>query len=433
MMYWLFSYMMLASLGLAFFWLLERLLLDNNTHFLFRRCYYYIAFLSSAVFPFLGHFFQLSRSFQVPTDNIGRVVLQTIQIQMDGVGSDSLLDSSPSLFLPIMISSVWLIGLGVLLLRLFIRAYSLHRLLHGVRRMEINGVTIFLSREIKVPFNFFGRIYVPKALIGHPSFRSVLIHEQEHTRGRHYIDLVLAELVCLLFWFNPFAWLLKRGIQRNLEFLADRAVLESGTNRREYQYELLETTLGVTAGPLCSFYNINDLKKRIKMMNKSKSKSWVGAGYFLALPIAALLLLGGGMMRAEAPNTGRSMTNFISVDFLPLDMESPLSDGDTTVYDKVDVMPEFPGGSSKMYQFICKHLKYPKEAAEKGLSGKVYISFIVEKDGSLTDIRTIKRADPLFEKEAIRTARLMPKWTPGEQNGQKVRVRIVTPVLFRTN
>lgn len=102
-------------------------------------------------------------------------------------------------------------------------------------------------------------------------------------------------------------------------------------------------------------------------------------------------------------------------------------------YDVVEVMPQYPGGQIAMMKYIMENMKYPKQAMKKGIQGRVTVSFIVEKDGSISDVRPILSVHPLLNKEAVRVVESMPKWTPGKQNGKPVRVRFNLPVMFKLN
>ena len=101
------------------------------------------------------------------------------------------------------------------------------------------------------------------------------------------------------------------------------------------------------------------------------------------------------------------------------------------VFDVVEVMPQFPGGQIAMLQYIMKNIKYPEQAMKEGIQGRVTVRFIVEKDGSISDVRPILSVHPLLNKEAVRVVESMPKWTPGKQNGKPVRVRFNVPVMFK--
>ena len=101
------------------------------------------------------------------------------------------------------------------------------------------------------------------------------------------------------------------------------------------------------------------------------------------------------------------------------------------VYEKCEVLPEYPGGIQAMMKFIGENQKYPAEAVKRGEQGRVVVSFVVEKDGSLTDIEVTKHATPTLDEAAVETVKKMPKWKPGVQNGKKVRVKYTVPVMFR--
>ncbi|MBF1559306.1 MAG: energy transducer TonB [Prevotella salivae] len=101
------------------------------------------------------------------------------------------------------------------------------------------------------------------------------------------------------------------------------------------------------------------------------------------------------------------------------------------VFDVVEVMPSFPGGQAALLQYLNSHVKYPVVAQENGIQGRVTISFVVERDGSITDVKVARSVDPSLDKEAARVVSSMPRWTPGKQNGSAVRVKFNVPVVFR--
>ena len=101
------------------------------------------------------------------------------------------------------------------------------------------------------------------------------------------------------------------------------------------------------------------------------------------------------------------------------------------VFDVVEVMPQFPGGQIAMLQYLMKNIKYPEQAMKEGIQGRVAVSFIVEKDGSISDVKPVLSVHPLLNKEAVRVVKSMPKWSPGKHNGKPVRVRFNLPVMFK--
>ena len=110
---------------------------------------------------------------------------------------------------------------------------------------------------------------------------------------------------------------------------------------------------------------------------------------------------------------------------------SPLSNG-VIIEPKIpeEVYPKFPGGPEKMFEFIADNLRWPGDD-DSCIQGRVAVSFIVEKDGSLSDIKVAKSLDPLFDEEAVRVVKSMPKWEPGMWNGKPARVKFFVPIRFR--
>lgn len=104
---------------------------------------------------------------------------------------------------------------------------------------------------------------------------------------------------------------------------------------------------------------------------------------------------------------------------------------ETKVFDVVEQMPEFPGGQGALFEYLSKNTRYPAVAEENNIQGRVIVTFVVERDGSITDVKVAKGVDPSLDKEAMRVVKSMPRWIPGKQNGTSVRVKFTVPVLFR--
>lgn len=123
-----------------------------------------------------------------------------------------------------------------------------------------------------------------------------------------------------------------------------------------------------------------------------------------------------------------SLICFLFMMALPMNAQSESS---TKVYDDVDEMPSFPGGNYGLMTFLAQNMVYPVTAQENGVQGRVIISFVVETDGSITDVKVARSVDPSLDREAMRVVKAMPKWTPGKKDGKPVRVKYTTPVVFR--
>lgn len=110
---------------------------------------------------------------------------------------------------------------------------------------------------------------------------------------------------------------------------------------------------------------------------------------------------------------------------------APKPEVSNKVFEVVEEMPHFPGGAAALQAFLSSNTKYPVVAQENGVQGRVTVSFVVERDGSITDVRVVRSVDPSLDREASRVVRSMPRWSPGKQNGSAVRVKYTVPVVFR--
>ncbi len=109
----------------------------------------------------------------------------------------------------------------------------------------------------------------------------------------------------------------------------------------------------------------------------------------------------------------------------------PKPEVENKVFDVVEQMPSFPGGPSALMKYLSENVKYPVVAQENGVQGRVVVSFVVEKDGHITDVKVVRSVDPSLDKEAARVVKSMPSWIPGKQNGSAVRVKYNVPVSFK--
>ena len=128
--------------------------------------------------------------------------------------------------------------------------------------------------------------------------------------------------------------------------------------------------------------------------------------------ILLLLMAGCCLMTANAQKTVVSQT-------------------DQKVFDTVEQMPEYPGGMQAMIEFLQTNMKYPEDAAKQKVEGRVMVQFVVETDGSVSDVHVAKQVFPSLDAEAIRVVQAMPKWTPGKEKGNVVRVKYNLPIVFR--
>lgn len=179
----------------------------------------------------------------------------------------------------------------LLFLRFFLRIGSLVYLYICTDHQAVGGFTICHLKSPGGPFSFFRWIFVYPPSHSESEWREILIHEQTHACQWHSLDILFAECMTCLLWFNPFVWLLQKEIRDNLEYLADDSVLQAGCDRKCYQYHLLGlSTSPQAAAHLYSNFNVSSLKNRIRMMNKQPSKRIEKVKLLVWLPLIALLL-----------------------------------------------------------------------------------------------------------------------------------------------
>ena len=321
--------------------------------------------------------------------------------------------------------AVWLYtGVALaLLLRVFWQVVVVCRLAQRSERATLHGTAVCLLTGDYSPFSFFRWIFVNPDDKTPSQVQQILTHEQTHVAQWHSADALLSQLFVAAFWFNPVAWLMRLQVRNNLEYLADRSVINGGTDKKAYQYHLLAVAYRTNVATITNNFNVLPLKKRIKMMNKQTSNPLARFKYLLFVPLAiALLAMNSTAMRANVQKKVVKTTK-----------TTKKADASNKVYEVVEQMPTFPGGDAALMKYLAENIKYPVSAQKAKEQGRVVVQFIVEKDGAVTGVKTVRSVTPALDAEAVRVIKAMPKWTPGKQGGQPVRVRYNVPVSFKLN
>jgi beta-lactamase regulating signal transducer with metallopeptidase domain len=182
------------------------------------------------------------------------------------------------------------IGALLLLARLAIRYYSFYRLKRGAELIGNDGMKLYQVNKPIMPFSFGDSIFINRHLHDENELQEIIRHEFVHVRQKHSHDIIWSEILCILNWYNPFAWMIRKAIRQNLEFIADNKVLENGFDRKQYQYLLLKV-VGNNHFRIANQFNFSSLKKRIAMMNQMKSARTHLFKFLFILPLLAVLLL----------------------------------------------------------------------------------------------------------------------------------------------
>lgn len=177
-----------------------------------------------------------------------------------------------------------------LLLRMLIQLISLKKTIKQAHLVSDNGIKLYHTDKDIMPFSFGNAIFINPQLHHENDLPEIIRHEFVHVKQKHSIDILWAEMLCIINWFNPFAWLLRHAIRQNLEFIADSKVLENGSDKTQYQYLLLKV-LGNNHFAVASPLNFSSLKRRIFMMNKIKTAKVHLLRFLFLLPLMVVLLL----------------------------------------------------------------------------------------------------------------------------------------------
>ena len=464
-------YFLKVNIAIALFYLFYRLVFYNDTFWATRRFYLVVSILLSVVYPLISFSGWLEK--QEPMQ-----VIMTNYVQLKEI----TVTNAPVSYLNI--ENVLLIIYGVisiiLLIKMVVQLASILRWRLKGKRHILQAIEIIAIDATITPFSFFNSIFINPALHNEQETQQILTHECTHARQLHSLDVLLSELMTILFWINPAMWLLRREIQHNLEFLADNSVLKSGIDSKNYQYHLLQLSYQVPENQLINKFNISPLKKRIIMMNQQKTKKAGILKYSLIIPLALALVLSSNAETlvnsatkiATSGKTEKTVQQASQKKTKPdVKFTAPVIKMDESkeekVYEKIDIMPQFPGGEGELLKYIGQNLKYPVIAQQNGIQGKVIIRFVVNSTGKVVNamvinsiMENIKMLDEVvavgygvkkdteekgtvqkqilsgtdmkpLEKEAIRLVNSIPDFTPGEINGKKVPVYITLPLTFK--
>lgn len=333
------------------------------------------------------------------------------------------------------ILTIYLTGVAIFLLRMIGSYARVLYIIVTAKNYTIDSYNIKVTRAAIAPFAFFGWIVFPEKLIDHRDLTKMLLHERVHSRQLHSIDLFLGELFAVFQWFNPASWMLKKLITENHEYTADRAVIDLGVSSYEYQASLVNATVGREVVPV-SHFSLILIKKRIKMMNKNRNSAWLRVkGILVPVAFVSALALTSFTVEMGVDKISKDNETSVSNDASTTiaQVESEAASQDDKIHYSAETMPTFKGKEATlgMRDFVAKNLKYPEDAVKKGIQGTVYVQFIVEKDGSVSNVKVLRGASPELNKEAIRVTSLAQGWTPGKQKGKPVRVSFTFPIKFK--
>jgi len=291
------------------------------------------------------------------------------------------------------------------------------------------GKIISCDNDRPVCYSAFGYIFISSSIPEQDAER-MIAHERNHLSRLHHIDLCITAIVTVLQWFNPAAYLISRSLMAVHEYEADSECINLGEEVTSYQQLLVSAVLNTRLSLISNTFSKRSLlKNRIIMMTKKKSGSIASLKLLLAVPLTAFLFFTfscNDMRKETAP---------------PEPIDPSLGVYDSILKDNIfnvpSEMPVFGTDAAKsmenLMQWIIANLKYPQEAKDKGIMGKVILTFIVDENGNTIKPEVVRSADPLLDQAALDMIGKLPKWQPGLYNGKPVKVKMALPVAFALN
>ncbi|WP_311157187.1 TonB family protein [Prevotella nigrescens] len=475
-------YLLKLNLALIVLFGFYKLMFSGDTFFALRRATLIGMCLVAMLVPGLNCSYWINKSVGMVSmaNEYAAIVLPAVTVTPGGGGSIGWETTAMTIYT--MVACLFL-------LRFFWQLVSIVRLRNKCRTTDINGTKVYLLESNEGPFSFFNWIFINPTKHNRQETDEIMTHELAHCRQLHSVDILFTELFAIVFWANPFVWLLKREVRLNLEYLADNNVLAGGTDSKKYQYHLLGLAYRKNVATISNNFNVLPLKKRIKMMNKKRTKRIAKVKYALYIPLAAALLVVSNIetvardianvakampmakesvkqekmvdlsfsnkatvavesrknvqsteaierkdnkMEVQADNRNSEMSAQKVEETTEVANEESAEKGPKKspkkVYDYIENMPTFNGN---LNQWLLQNMKYPVEAMNKKEQGKVIVQFIVSENGEVSEPKIIRSVSPALDKEACRIVLAMPKWNPGKLKGKPVAVRYMLPISFR--
>ncbi len=475
-------YLLKLNLALIVLFGFYKLMFSGDTFFALRRATLIGMYLVAMLVPGLNCSYWINKSVGMVSmaNEYAAIVLPAVTVTPGDGGSIGWETTAMTIYTMVAC---------LLLLRFFWQLVSIVRLRNKCRTTDINGTKVYLLESDEGPFSFFNWIFINPTKHNRQETDEIMMHELAHCRQLHSVDILFTELFAIVFWANPFVWLLKREVRLNLEYLADNNVLAGGTDSKKYQYHLLGLAYRKNVATISNNFNVLPLKKRIKMMNKKRTKRIAKVKYALYIPLAAALLVVSNIetvardianvakampmakasvkqekmvdlsfsnkatvavesrknvqsteaierkdnkMEVQADNRNSEMSAQKVEETTEVANEESAEKGPKKspkkVYDYIEDMPTFNGN---LNQWLLQNMKYPVEAMNKKEQGKVIVQFIVSENGEVSEPKIIRSVSPALDEEACRIVLAMPKWNPGKLKGKPVAVRYMLPITFR--
>ena len=383
------TYDLKVAVLLAVFYMFYRLMLARETFHRVNRIVLLLTAVASYVLPLC-----------VITIHETVVMQRAAHVAVGSFQVDMMNEEPATPLWQIILPILFIIGMMATLVHTLSSLFRIIRIIrHSEQYPQTDGTTICVTGNASLtPFSWMHYIVMNRSDY-ETGDAAILAHERGHIRLHHSWDLLFVDTLTALQWFNPAMWMLR-----------------------------------------------SDLKNRINMMLHTKSDRSRLLKLLALLPIVGIALAVNaekvvdvryeesqkGIAEKKA-ETAAAFTTTLKYDTIPGETFTAVGtyepvQGD--VFDVVEEMPQYPGGPQALFKFLGENVQYPAEAEKAGIQGRVIATFVVEKDGSISQPTIVKSVDPLLDAEAIRVISAMPNWIPGKQNGKVVRVKYTVPLSF---
>lgn len=404
-MNYLLNYLWEGSITLVLLYGFYRIFLTTHTFFGWNRIYLILSMGMALIIPLLsfGPVFSRDSTF-LSTD----LIYYLPEFVFIPPSENSLISLST---ISQIIIFIYFIGVMVTSLRFLMGLYHIFQQIRSADKYSHQGHPISVNPEFK-PSSFFHYIFLPEYNPTDPDHQLIISHEGLHSAYYHSIDTLFFQFIKIIFWFHPILKMVEGSLFEIHEYQVDKEITKSNS-KTEYVHLLVNLIMAERGQQLVNKFNQFQIKKRIMMMDRTKSNLMEKTRFLLAIPLMVLLVAVFSCEQQE--------------EAVPAPPPPPVPG---EVFDVVENMPSPPGGMEGWNEYLSRNLTYPSQARERGIEGTVYLSFVVNADGSLRDVEILRGIGAGCDEEAMKTIKNSPKWEPGRQRDQKVDVKMRMPIRF---
>ena len=426
-------YLLKSGACLAVFYLVYYIFFRKEPFFRVSRFYLLIAAILSMIMPLFSFSITLSND-----STAYYYVMETVTVTTGFV--ENAIHDHLDIFEAILI--VYITGFTIFFFRFLFQLFQLYLIVRksGVKNIQGNRL-VYTDKHIS-PFSFFNIIFINKEILEEKDHEEILVHERIHINQKHTWDLILLEILTLVQWFNPVIWFYRNSVKSIHEFLADEGVLTRGYDSSVYRNMLLNLSMGIQVNGLTNNFNHSLLKRRIIMMTKTKSKQHAIRRLLMAMPVSLAIAF---LLSISFSNLALAQTEDEVPPPPPKESEKAMKEkqaqtqevsviktkDEEMIYVEVEKPPQYKGGQKALVQFLVDNIKYPEKARDEGISGTVYVDYIITETGKVTNVKVKRGIGGGCDEEAVRVISIMPDWQPGYAHGKAVKVAMTLPISFR--